>query len=355
MARRKLFGAALAAWKKKRGLGGGKKRRRRSRSSSSHAPRRRRSRRRRSSAAHAPRRRRSSRRRGRRVSVSVRVNRRRRSRRRRNPSAYSILSRLSGGAAPSRKRSSRRRKSSGKRKSSARRSWRPKGRVYRPSIYRRRPSGRARRHLRAARKAGFRFNPSRGGMFGLKSLLSLGPWQTGLTVAAGAGLALTLPGMIASKTGFAAIQSGWGAVAFRGVVSVVACGLAGSLAKSPRLGASLLSGAMAVVAVDALRQISALQPVTQYLPTFGMSGLGWGGYGVNQYLALQGMRGMGNPIPYAGINGLGAPITAGQLVANQAYYGGPRGINEFLQLNAIGAGAIPQARQIALETAGGVY
>ena len=268
---------------------------------------------------------------------------------------YNQLARMAGGgSSPKRKKrkGGGKRKSRGGRKSSRRRS----SRVYRPTIYQGRISRRMRRNLRQRRKAGWRFNPGRGNLFGLKSLATLKPWQQGLSIAAGAGLALALPPMISRKLGISALQSGWGGVLFRGAVSVVASGLIGSLARSAALGANLLGGAMAVVAVDALRQISALQPVTQYLPTFGLSGLGWYGSGVNEFLALQGMRGgLGNPLPWAGVRGLGQPMSAGQLLANQAYYGGGRGVGEFLQLNQIGAGAIPQAKQIALETAGGVY
>lgn len=261
-----------------------------------------------------------------------------------------------GGSAPRRKKRSGKKRSSKRRASSRRRGRLGSGKVYRPSIYRRRPSKRMRSNLRRARSAGFRFNPGVGGSLrSAKQLLTLKPWQQGLTIAAGAGMAIALPNMLSAKIGVSALQSGWGGVAFRGVVSLVASAIVGSLARSQAVAANLAGGAMAVVAVDALRQISALQPVTQYLPTFGLSGMGWSGYGVNDYLALQGMRGgLGNPLPWSGVRGLGAPMTAGQMLANQAYYSGGR-VGEFLQLNAIGAGAIPQAKQIALETSGGVY
>lgn len=343
--RRKLAGAALAAWRKKRGLSAstGKRRKKRKkirvargRKPSKAAQRRARSSRARE--AHA------RRRRSRRVTVTVRANGRRKRRRRRSSSVITRVLRLGN---PRRRR----------RRYRNPRTWRPGGKsgVFRPAIRRTRPSARVRKHLRQARAAGFKFNPGR--MGGLGKLAKLSTWQYGLSIAAGAGLAVALPNYLAAKTGVAALQGGWGGVAFRGAVTVLAAGLVGGLARSAELGKALLGGGMAVVVVDAMRQIQALAPVTRYLPSFGLSGmhdyLALSGYGGGMGWAGYGVAGMGNALPYAGINGMGMPMTAQQLTANQAYYG--RGMGAFLSLNAIGAGALPQAQQIALESAGGIH
>lgn len=265
-------------------------------------------------------------------------------RRRRNPPSAAqrgVLASIGaslGLAAPRRRRASK--KKDGKRRSSRRRI-----RVYK-----------GKRHLvgrrmsRRRRKDGgwsYRLSNPGGGLRGLLSVQgAMGFVQLGVGVGAGYAVARALPQAVAKATGFSQLASGWSGILAQAGFVTLAAGLAsrfgGKMGRT--LGAGIAAGGAAVVAGNLVSklsaQVAALAPIAAMLPSGGLNGMGYYGYGVNDYLQLSGLPAMG----IAG--GMGQLMSPSQLLASQAFYGnGTSGVDDYLQVNQIGEQAIPSSAE----------